>query len=71
MLLLDGEALTSKLAVLMQWWATLEALEQECKTDAQARTYRRRMAFPLWEWLMMIFITLREHNFAVVLDGIT
>ena len=65
-LLTEGEKLKSNLNVFASWWWYLQILEEECKTDPDARSLRTKMVWPLWEWAVRIFVILAEHDFKEV-----
>lgn len=45
------------------WWQTLQHLEEECKTHVRAQKFRMYLCWPLWAWVLHIFIVLQEFGF--------
>ena len=59
--------LRHRLNVLKAWWLCLQTLEEESQTNVRARRFRLRLVFPLWRWVMWVFVVLSEFNFEEVL----
>ena len=65
-LLTTGDMLENVLHRFKDWNKCLECLEAECMDDPEARAFRLRLCFPLWGWVIELFVILKECNFKFV-----
>ena len=52
-----------------QMWESFKTLEAEAINDPDAKEFRLRLVFPLWRWVIHLFVALSEYNFEKVRPG--
>ena len=62
----DPTVVQATLDVLKDWFGKLIRLDQESLVDPDAKDFKTKLVWPLWDWVWELLVELSEYNFEKV-----